>query len=298
MIPELEIDCESEAKRIEDFISGVVRNSGKDGLILGLSGGLDSSVVAVLAVKALGSENVLALLMPERDSSKESVDDALLLCQQFGIRHDLIDIEPALRELHCYDNMPSKLVRLRSSARYAVKAFPALARKGYLSSLKGEGHREFREFIAFYRIKHRLRMVMIFHEAERLNMLAASCANRTEFEVGFFVKYGDDSGDIAPIKHLYKMQVFQLAEYLGVPDAIIDKKPSPDLFAGVADEEIMGIDYGTLDSILYCISSGDTPGDIVSKLNVSEKKVRFVLDAIEASEPLRSFPISLPGQRE
>ena len=139
---------------------------------------------------------------------------------------------------------------------------------------------------------------MIFHEAERLNMLAASCANRTEFEVGFFVKYGDDSGDIAPIKHLYKTQVFQLAEYLGVPDAIIDKKPSPDLFAGIADEEIMGIDYGTLDSILYCISSGDTLEDIVNKLNVSEKKVRFVFDAVEASEPLRSFPVSLLEQEE
>jgi len=298
MIPELEIDCESEAKRIEDFISEVVRNSGKDGLVLGLSGGLDSSVVAVLAMNALGNENVLALLMPERDSSNESVDDALLLCDRFGIKHELIDLEPALRELRCYDNMPSKLIRLRGGARYAVKAFPALAQKGYLSSLKGEGHREFREFIAFYRIKHRLRMVMIFHEAERLNMLATSCANRTEFEVGFFVKYGDDSGDIAPIKHLYKTQVFQLAEYLGIPEVIINKKPSPDLFAGIADEEIMGIDYRTLDSILSCISLGETLDAIVEKLNVSEKKVQFVFDAIEASEPLRSFPVSLPGQWE
>jgi len=270
MIPELKIDCRSEEKRIADFIADYVSRSGKDGLLHGLSGGIDSAVVALSALKALGKDNLLVLLLPERDSSKESVRDARELCEKFGIRYKLIDLEPALKELGCYETASSRI-----------------------APIEGKGGRRFNEFVAFYRIKHRLRMITIYHEAEKLNMATASCANRTEFEVGFFVKYGDDSGDIAPIKHLYKTQVSQLAEHLGVTEAIIKKRPSPDLFAGMADEDIMGIDYETLDSILFLLGKGVGDEELIGRLGVDEKTVKFVREMMEVSEPLRSRPASL-----
>ncbi len=293
MIPELKIDCRSEEKRIADFIADFVSRTGKDGLLHGLSGGIDSAVVALSALKALGKDNLLVLLLPERDSSKESVRDARELCEKFGIRYKLIDLEPALKELGCYETASSRIAHLKGGARFTVKTFPGLARKGYLASIEGKGGRRFNEFVAFYRIKHRLRMITIYHEAEKLNMATASCANRTEFEVGFFVKYGDDSGDIAPIKHLYKTQVSQLAEHLGVTEAIIKKRPSPDLFAGMADEDIMGIDYETLDSILFLLGKGVGDEELIGRLGVDEKTVKFVREMMEVSEPLRSRPASL-----
>lgn len=142
-------------------------------------------------------------------------------------------------------------------------------------------------------MKHRLRMIVLYREAERRDLLVMSCANRTEFETGFFVRYGDDSGDIAPIKHLYKTQVFELGAYLGLPEKILEKAPSPDLFAGMKDEEIMGMRYSELDSILWCLDRGLTDEEAMDKTGSDRKAVEYVNEIRTRSRWFREPPSTL-----
>jgi len=294
-MPLQELDPERETDRICGFISGFVSGRKASGLALGLSGGLDSSVVAALAARAIGPERVHALFLPERDSSKQSGDDARDLAGRLGIVYTVRDLTPALKELGCYESGASGIALLGGAPRAAVGLFTGLARKGFLATLSGGGGRSFREFTAFYRIKHRLRTVAVYREAEERNLAAASCANRTEYETGFFVRYGDDAGDIAPIKHLYKTQVFALGRHLGLPERILAKRPSPDLFGGMKDEEILGIGYEELDSILWCIARGLPDEEIGERTGCSGKSISYARKIASLSARLREPPADLMG---
>jgi NAD+ synthase len=293
MLPELAIDCAREADHVAAFIADFVEQRRADGIVLGLSGGIDSAVVAALSARSLSAQRVTALFLPERDSSPDSASDAKLLAEQLQIPFEVRDLTPALEALGCYRTKASSAVRLRQIARGAVRLFPGAARKGYLASLRGGELKEFQEFVAFYRMKHRARLVAICREAEERNLVVASCANRTEFETGFFVRYGDDSGDVAPIKHLYKMQVFQLGRHLGMPERILKKAPSPDLFAGVKDEEILGMSYEHLDGILFGIARGSADDRVAADAGVEISAVRYVKDIMRESQRLRDPPASL-----
>lgn len=295
--PALELDVEKESARIEGFISRFVDDRGLSGIALGLSGGLDSAAVAALCERALPAGAVHALLMPERDSSPDSAADAKMLAEKLGIRHRVLDLTEALERLGCYEDAAGNVGRLGGVPRAAVRAFPHLARKGFLANIAGGGGTHFKRFVAFHRIKHRLRMVAVYREAERLNLAVASCANRTEFEIGFFVRYGDDAGDIAPIKHLYKTQVFELAGGIGVTERILEKKPSPDLFAGMKDEEIMGISYRELDTVLWSFSAGLGDREIEDRFEIDARTIEYVRDITEQSARLRDPPASLQIQR-
>jgi NAD+ synthase len=290
----LEIDVSRETERIASFIARFVENRGVSGIALGMSGGLDSSVVAALCTRALGAKRVHALLLPERDSSPESVTDARVLSERLGNEYRTHDLTAALTELGCYRSAAGDLARFGKGTRAAVRFLPSLARKGFLTNIAGGGGTQFQRFLAFHRIKHRLRMVAIYHEAEERNLAVASCANRTEYEIGFFVRYGDDAGDIAPIKHLYKTQVFALGRYLDLPKSILDKQPSPDLFSGMKDEEIMGISYETLDTILWGLAAGLDAGKIAGRFGVDKKSVEYVIEVTTLSQRLREPPLSVP----
>ncbi len=290
----LEIDAAAESGRIAELVSRFVEERGASGVVLGLSGGLDSSVVAALCVRAISKDRVHVLLLPERDSSPESVEDAKLLSVRLGIEHRVFDLTPALTELGCYERAASDVTKFGGGTRAAVRIFPGLARKGYLTHIKGGGGTYFQQFLAFHRIKHRLRMVAVYREAEERNLAVASCANRTEYETGFFVRYGDDSGDFAPIKHLYKTQVFALGRYLGLPASILDKRPSPDLFSGMKDEEIMGISYEELDTVLWGLAAGLDGKGIEERFGIGKKTTRYVIEMKTLSERMREPPASIP----
>jgi NAD+ synthase len=296
-LTELNIDFEQESDRISSFISDFTKGCGASGVVIGLSGGLDSSVTAALCVKALSSKGVSALLLPERDSSPESVQDARLHAEKLGIGYRVQDLTEALKQLGCYERGASSVGRFKGGAGAAVRLFPGLARKGFLANLGGDGGRQFHEFMAYFRIKHRLRMVALYREAEEKGLVVASCANRTEFETGFFVRYGDDAGDIAPIKHLYKMQVFGMGKFLGVPESILGKRPSPDLFAGMKDEDIMGISYEELDRILWGLSNGLRTDQIEHKLKIKRQLIDYVMEIRSRSRRLRAGPASLLAEQ-
>jgi NAD+ synthase len=293
MIAELAIDSRRETEKIVAFVADFVARRGAKGICLGLSGGIDSAVVAAACARAITPDKVISLFLPERDSSPETAEDAKNLAERLGISCETRDLTRALDELGCYRSGASALVRMRGLARGAVRILPGAARKGYLASLRGGAGGEFREFVAFYRMKHRLRLVSLYREAERRDLLVAGCANRTEFETGFFVRYGDDSGEIAPIRHLYKMQVSQIGRYLGIPERILTKEPSPDLFAGIKDEEIIGLPYDALDGILYLLAQGIADREIAARVGTDSESILYVKEICGLSRKYREPPASL-----
>jgi NAD+ synthase len=205
------------AEAIEQWIAGHVTAAGANGVVLGLSGGIDSSVVAALAVRALGAERVTGVIMPAH-SQQEDIDDARLLASH-------IDLDPLEIDLSApFDLMQSTLPPGND--------------------------------MAVANIKPRLRMITLYHVANTNGLMVTGTGNRTELMVGYFTKYGDGGVDLLPLGSLYKHQVRDLAREIDVPERIIERPPSAGLWAGQTDEDEMGITYEELDGILAALDAG------------------------------------------
>jgi len=203
-------------KGLKDFIRDAFRGAGFTKGIVGLSGGVDSALVATLGARALGVENVLAVLMPYRTSSPGSISDAVSLAEQLGIRHEKVDISPMV--------------------------------DAYLSQAGGQ---EEPGNIRKGNVMARQRMIVLYDISARESALVMGTSNKTEIMLGYGTQFGDTACAINPIGDLYKTQVWQLAEALGVPKMIVDKKPTADLWAGQTDEGELGFSYRQVDRLLY-----------------------------------------------
>jgi len=240
-------------ERIVSFIRKIVEEANAKGVVVGLSGGIDSTTTAFLCVKALGSDKVLGLIMPEKGVTKEEdIRDALEICKMLGIKHKYVEINQI------------------------VNAF--------LSKLDGDNN------IAVANLKARVRMTISYYYANSLGYLVAGTGNKSELLTGYFTKYGDGGVDFLPIGDLYKTEVFELARYLGVPEKIIKKKPSSGLWVGQTDEDELGITYNKLDTILKGLEMGYKPDEISKIYNVKEEEVKRVLQLIENSKHKRELP--------
>ncbi len=197
------------SRYLNEFLSQEVRKTGLKKVVVGLSGGIDSAVVAVLAHRAFG-DDLLCVKMPSHYSSQNSLDDADELSDRFGLKSEVHSIEPMLRAYETSDMSPLRV--------------------GNLSA--------------------RLRMVTLFDISAREGALVLGTSNKSELMLGYGTLYGDLASALNPIGDLYKTEVFELARYLGVPDSIIDKPPSADLWAGQSDEEEIGYPYSELDRVL------------------------------------------------
>ncbi len=216
----------------------MVRSAGAEGAVLGLSGGLDSSVAAVLCKRALG-EGVLGLIVPCH-SGPEDLEHALLLSRKFRIRTETIDLTEA------YDTI--------------LKSLPRGGR------------------IPLANIKPRLRMLTLYYFANLMKYLVVGTGNKSELKVGYFTRYGDGGVDLLPIGDLYKTQIIKLAWKLGIPKEIIEKSPSAGLWLHQRDEDELGVKYHELDTILhYLLELGTEPKDVANKSGLSFKKVKRVL---------------------
>ncbi len=270
----LRIDAGAEVERIGDAIRAqVLRRLRKRGVVLGLSGGVDSSVTAALCAEALGPANVLAVLMPEKDSDPESLSLGRLMADALGIRHVVEDIEPILSAAGCYrrrDDFIRKLVpEFGPGWRCKVAIANALANQGYnltllvVQSPDGKQQRLrmpldiYLSIVAAASMKQRTRKQIEYYHADRLNYAVAGTPNRLEYDQGFFVKNGDGAADLKPIAHLYKSQVYQLAEHLGVPEAIRHRPPTTDTWslAQTQDEFYFSLPYDRMDLCLYGIDN-------------------------------------------
>ena len=281
-------------EEIKKFIKTEVNRLNKDGVIIGISGGIDSAVCAYLSVSSLGKEKVYGLILPERDTAPQSVKDAFLVCKELGIDYKKITITPALAKIGIYRLIPfGWLIPYRVKAKYGIARFQESQKmakgKLYEQSLLGFREVEMRKGAAYYHTKNRLRLLHLYYYAEIKNLLVVGTANRTEYLIGFFVKYGDGSADIMPLLNLYKTQVWEVAKYLGVLKIIIDKAPTPDLIPGLTDEEIIGLKYSELDSILSGYGSCLSVEGITKTSGIPPEKVKYVLGLIKNSEPFRQY---------
>ncbi|MCM8791531.1 MAG: NAD+ synthase [Candidatus Omnitrophica bacterium] len=223
-------------ERIIFWIKEYVKKSRAKGVVLGLSGGLDSSVVGVLCRKALGRNKVLALILPCH-SEKKDIKDALFLAKRFDINTRLIDLSGI------YDNF--------------IKLLPCADK------------------ITLANLKVRLRMVVLYYFANKLNYLVCGTSNKSELMTGYFTKFGDGASDMLPIGDLLKSQVKELAKELNIPQAIIDKIPSAGLWLGQTDEKELGVSYHELDMILEKLERKKRPLLPKDKVDKVKEKIRF-----------------------
>ncbi|HOT96876.1 MAG TPA: NAD(+) synthase [bacterium] len=294
--------------------SSVYSTLKKRGGVLGLSGGIDSAVVAALSVRALGSERVVALALPEKDSTPVSLELARALAEKLGIEFLVEEITAGLEGMGAYlrrdeavqrifpeyrPGMPFKITLQStplSNDRLHVFAITLVDDHGR-EQQKRLGPTEYAQIVAASNMKQRLRMTMLYYHAELRNYAVLGTGNKNEHMLGFFVKNGDGSADLMPILHLLKTQIYQLAEYLEIPQAIIQRKPTTDTYpAEVTQEEFFfRIPFGIMDKIWLESERGAGSAELASALNLEESQVQRVIEDIaqkqRATTVLRMPPL-------
>ena len=312
----LKIDCKSEVERICSFVQQQIREMKRDGIVIGLSGGIDSAVSAALCVKAIGKDKVFGLILPEKESNPVSAEYGTKQAKELGIETETIDITPTLEAFGTYQKRDKVIKKVfpEYNNRYKSKiTLPAdlLAKDAFnFFTLKiddGKGNiksarldkKMLNGIVAATDSKQRTRMMHLYYYAEMKNYIVCGTTNKTETVEGFFVKYGDGGVDIEPISHLYKTQVYQLAEYLGVISEIIERAPSPDTFSfQVSDEEFyFRIPYVTLDLLLYAWEYNIPLERVCETMNLTEEQVkratRDFAAKYNATKHLRQLPPTL-----
>ncbi len=291
------IDPEKLSQHLQEFIKTSMSDLNRHGVIIGLSGGLDSSVVLGLSVAAVGPRKVMGLIMPERDSQPDSESDARSQADKLGVNVVKVELTPILNEMGIYEHIPKAVFSSRRIAATAVKAGYKLyiglsGESPLLSGLDGTNFALLKRANAYYRMKHRLRMVLLYSYAEHDNLLVVGTANKTEFLIGFMVKYGDSAADIMPLLALYKTQVRQMAAFLQIPEKIINKAPSPDLLPGITDEFAIGITYEKLDIILEGLQVNMEVKEIAEAVGIKKETVEYVRELVKRSEHMRKCPLA------
>jgi NAD+ synthase len=281
------IDAERYASLIADFIAAAMADLSREGVLVPISGGLDSSVVASLAVRAVGKEAVTGLLLPERQGNPEAELYAGRIAQSLGIETHTIDISKALKGLGAYDLALSHIPGRRLKAAL-VRAF----NRGnqILEINRGTAGKLARRGAASFFIKQRVRLVATYKFAEECNLLVCGSAHKSEDMVGLFVKFGvDDVADVMPLKHLYRTQILQLGEHLGLPAEILSRSPNPDVIPGVTDKysDLLGIESAKVDLILLGIERGMDTGDIARQSGVPEQEVATIEELVRATAHMR-----------
>ncbi|MEZ4369874.1 MAG: NAD(+) synthase [Polyangiaceae bacterium] len=297
----LKIDAPQVADAIQKAIVEQVRGTlRRKGAVLGLSGGIDSSVVAALCAKALGSERVLGLFMPERDSSDDALSLGKLLAESQGIPTELENIKPALDGLGCYRRQDDAIRMVFEDYEPGDKfkiTLPSILEGNRLNVFrltiqKANGELKdsrmppaaYLQLVAATNFKQRVRKMMEYYHADRLNYAVAGTPNRLEYDQGFFVKNGDGSADLKPIAHLYKSQVYQLAEYLGVPEEIRKRPPTTDTYSmpQTQEEFYFALPYDKMDLCLYALNNQIPAAEVAEVLELKPEQVEIVFKDIEA----------------
>ncbi len=251
-IPEL--NCKQTKNDIINFIQSKVQESGTEGIVLGLSGGIDSTLAAYLSCEALGKDKVFGIIMPSTTTPTDDKIHGIEIAQKLGIEYKEIAIDSILNEF-------LSMTQLNENE------------------------------LAIGNLKARIRMAIIYYYANAKNYLVSGTGNKSEILIGYFTKFGDGACDIEPIGDLYKNDVYKLSQYIEVPQEILDKPPRAGLWSNQTDEDEIGMSYDLIDQILY-LNTENNMGDvdIAQKLDISVDKINMIINKVVGSKHKSNVP--------
>ena len=313
----IKLDCEKVVDQLTQTLKDQVYNQLKrQGAVIGTSGGIDSAVVAALCARAFGPERMYGVLLPDKDSSPDSQKLGIELAEKFGYKFEINDVTEGLRGAGCYkyrdsafqqvfpewrDGWKAKIVlptnlldsnrlnvyRLAIESPDGVKKDKRLPLKAYL------------QIVAASNMKQRIRMITLYYHAEARNYAVIGTANKNEYDQGFFVKYGDGGVDIKPIAQFYKTQIFQLAEYLGVPESIQERTPTTDTYPDEVSQEefFFGLKFLTMDLLWLGKEEGYPKEEVAEVMGLEVEQVERVWNDLDrkkrTTEYLRAAPLGI-----
>jgi NAD+ synthase len=295
----IKIDCAEQTHVIVQAMRKLLAMFRRRGFVVALSGGIDSSVTAALCVLAVGKERVFGLHMPDKDSSADTLSMSQSVSAQYGFESIVEDITPILEAVGCYDRQEKAVQKLISEYgkgwKFKIALENVLHNKGFSyfniiaqtpdgSLIKERLPLEaYLGIVAATNFKQRVRKMMEYYHADRLNYAVVGTPNRLEYDQGFFVKLGDGAGDLKPIAHLYKTQVYAMAEYLNVPDAIRYRPPTTDTYSlsQGQDEFFFSVPYETMDLCLYGKNHGIPASDVALAVGLNQIQVERIYQDID-----------------
>lgn len=319
----LDLDAQAESERISSLLATTVRKTlRRSGAVVGISGGVDSSVVLALSVRSFGPEQVVAVIMPERDSERESETLAREVARHYGVNPIVEDITGCLEAFGCYRRRDEAIRRLfpqydpAAGYRAKISLPPDLLDEDTLNvfalTVLTPGGRaltrpmpapEFRQVAAASNFKQRARMSVLYYHAELNNYAVIGTANRNEHDLGFFVKHGDGGADVKPIAHLHKTQVYQLAGYLGVPETVRLRTPTSDTYSAPSTQQefFFRLPFETMDLLWYAMDHAVPLPEVARVMNLTEKQVMRAYNDFarkrRATEYLRREPVAFGEEK-
>jgi NAD+ synthase len=311
-IPNIDVYIETLCQRLKDDVFHKLR---RRGAVIGISGGIDSSVTFALAVKALGAKNVLGVMMPEKDSSKDSLTFAQTLADRFGAEAIIEDITDALAGFGCYTRRDEAVKHVFQNYEPTKHSFKIGMKESaietklpspfYITLVDEKGQQEsktlpakaFLQIMGASNFKQRTRMSMLYYHAERLYYSVIGTPNKHEINQGFFVKHGDGGADVMPIGHLYKTQVYQLAKALDVPREIIERTPTTDTYSAEQTQEefFFQLPFDQMDLLWHAYEHNQSPALVAELVGKSEEAVENIFHSFKRKQTttdyLRMSPI-------
>ncbi|MCU7849397.1 MAG: NAD(+) synthase [Candidatus Thiodiazotropha sp. (ex Lucinoma kastoroae)] len=295
----INFDRDKEVERICETMRNIMRSKlRRRGVVVAVSGGIDSSVSAALAVKAFGANKAFFIQLPEVDSAEDTQSRGSQLIEHLGVEHTTHNIAATLDAIGCYDARDEAIIK--TFPEYTDGWKNKIVIKGGLNGQvnhfmlvvqdpHGQMHekrldlREYLQIVAATNYKQRIRKSIEYYHADRLNYAVIGTPNRLEYDQGFFVKNGDGSADLKPIAHLYKTQVYALAKHLGLPESICNAIPTTDTYSlpQGQDEFYFALPYQEMDKALWAHNVGASASDLASMLNISEEQAKFVFQDID-----------------
>lgn len=310
-IDNLETTVNSIVEKLKNDTHHILKRYGG---VVGISGGIDSSVTLALAAKAFGPDKVFGVMLPEKDSSSDSEILAKKLADKFQVKAITENISNALKGFDCYGRRDQAVKNIipqydpeKHKMKIGIKTAPqsklppvfsviVIDENGVETSKKLPA-KEYMQIVAASNFKQRTRMSMLYYHAERLHYAVIGTPNKHEVDQGFFVKYGDGGADIMPIGNLYKTQVYQIAEFMGIPQEIIDRTPTTDTYSAEQTQEefFYQFPFATMDLLWYGYENNCDPVEVGNVMNFSSGEIRNIFENFkrkhETTEYLRAAPL-------